>query len=160
MNGKTCLITGATSGIGEAAALALAEQGADIAILCRSPERGAATQKRIEEHVGRSCVQLFFADMAELAQVRRVSREIVESLDHIDVLLNNAGVTQLKRSETIDGYETTFAVNHLAPFLLTHELLPKILETQGELFVHARLWRFEARQYLVHLRARPTSRGA
>jgi NAD(P)-dependent dehydrogenase (short-subunit alcohol dehydrogenase family) len=136
MNGKTCLITGGTSGIGEAAALALAEQGADIAILCRSPERGAATQNRIEEHVGRSCVQLFFADMAELAQVRRVSREIVESLDQIDVLLNNAGVTQLKRSETVDGYETTFAVNHLAPFLLTHELLPKILETQGARIVN------------------------
>lgn len=136
MNGKTCLITGGTSGIGEAAALALAEKGADLAILCRSSARGAATKKRIEEHVGRDCVRLFFADMADLGQVRRVAREISQELERIDVLLNNAGVTMLKRSETVDGFETTFGVNHLAPFLLTHELLPKILETPGARIVN------------------------
>lgn len=136
MNGKTCLITGGTSGIGEAAALALAERGAELAILCRSPERGAETKERIEAQAGRACVQLFVADMASLDQVRRVSAEIMEQLPRIDVLLNNAGVTMLKRSETVDGFETTFAVNHLAPFLLTHELLPKILETRGARIVN------------------------
>jgi NAD(P)-dependent dehydrogenase (short-subunit alcohol dehydrogenase family) len=136
MNGKTCVITGGTSGIGEAAAIALAEQGADLALICRSPTRGEATKRTIEERSGRNCVQLFFADMERLADMRRVAAEINATLPKIDVLLNNAGVTMLHRSETPDGFETTFAVNHLAPFLLTHELLPKILETPGARIVN------------------------
>jgi NAD(P)-dependent dehydrogenase (short-subunit alcohol dehydrogenase family) len=136
MMGKTCVITGGTSGIGEAAAIALAEQGADLAILCRSEERGAATKARIEKHTGRECVRLFYADMERLSEVRRVATEILQSIDRIDVLLNNAGVTMLKRSETPDGHETTFGVNHLAPFLLTHDLLPRILETPGARIVN------------------------
>ena len=126
MNGKTCVITGGTSGIGEAAAIALAEQGADLALICRSPTRGEATKRTIEERSGRNCVQLFFADMERLADMRRVAAEINATLPKIDVLLNNAGVTMLNRSETPDGFETTFAVNHLAPFLLTrHDALVK-----------------------------------
>lgn len=74
--------------------------------------------------------------MERLADMRRVAAEMTEALPRIDVLLNNAGVTMLGRSETADGYETTFAVNHLAPFLLTHELLPKILETPGARIVN------------------------
>ena len=136
MNGKTCVITGGTSGIGEAAAIALAEQGADIALICRSRTRGEATKKNLENRTGRDCVKLFFADMERLADMRRVAAEINETLPRIDVLLNNAGVTMLRRSETPDGYETTFAVNHLAPFLLTHELLPKILESPGARIVN------------------------
>ncbi len=136
MNGKTCIITGGTSGIGEASAGALADQGADIALLCRSRSRGEATKKRIEERTGRDCVRLFFADMERLADMRRVAAEMKEALGRIDVLLNNAGVTMLGRSETSDGFETTFAVNHLAPFLLTHELLPTILETPGARIVN------------------------
>lgn len=136
MNGKTCVITGGTSGIGEAAAMALAQDGADLALLCRSKARGAATRKRIEERTGRSCVRLFYGDMSRLDDMRRVGAEINEALPRIDVLLNNAAVTMLGRSETPDGYETMFAVNHLAPFLLTHELLPKILETPGARIVN------------------------
>ncbi len=136
MNGKTCIITGGTSGIGEASAGALAERGAEIALLCRSRSRGEATKKRIEERTGRDCVRLFFADMERLADMRRVAAEMKEALGRIDVLLNNAGVTMLGRSETSDGFETTFAVNHLAPFLLTHELLPTILETPGARIVN------------------------
>lgn len=136
MNGKTCVITGGTSGIGEAAALALAEKGADLAILCRSKSRGEATREKIEAHTGRACVKLFLADMEHLEDMRRVAAEISDALPKIDVLLNNAGVTMLGRSETSDGFETTFAVNHLAPFLLTHELLPRILETPGARIVN------------------------
>lgn len=136
MNGKTCVITGGTSGIGEATAIALAGQGADIALLCRSQSRAELTKRKIEDKTQRECVRLFFADMERLADMRRVAAEINEALPHIDVLLNNAGVTMLRRSETHDGYETTFAVNHLAPFLLTHELLPKILETPGARIVN------------------------
>lgn len=136
MNGKTCVITGGTSGIGEATAIALAGQGADIALLCRSQSRAELTKRKIEDKTQRECVRLFFADMERLADMRRVAAEINEALPRIDVLLNNAGVTMLRRSETHDGYETTFAVNHLAPFLLTHELLPKILETPGARIVN------------------------
>jgi len=136
VNGKTCVITGGTSGIGEATAIALAGQGADIALLCRSQSRAELTKRKIEDKTQRECVRLFFADMERLADMRRVAAEINEALPHIDVLLNNAGVTMLRRSETHDGYETTFAVNHLAPFLLTHELLPKILETPGARIVN------------------------
>jgi len=128
MEGRTCIITGATSGIGEATALALAERGAQLALVCRSRSRGEATQQRIERAAGRACVRLFEADFERLDDVRRVSDELLRELDRIDVLLNNAGVTLLKRSETTDGHETTFAVNHLAPFLLTHRLLGRLLE--------------------------------
>jgi len=136
MNGKTCVITGGTSGIGEASALALAHQGAEIAILCRSKERGELTRKRIHQAAGRDCVRLFHADLERLEDVRRVAAELVRELDEIHVLLNNAAVTMLSRSETHDGHETTFGVNHLAPFLLTHELLPKILRTPGARIVN------------------------
>ena len=136
MNGKYCVVTGGTSGIGEAAAAALADQGAEIALICRSAERGESTKQRIELRTGRTCVRLFSADMERLDDMRRVAAEIRESLPRIDVLLNNAGVTMLRRSETPDGFETTFAVNHLAPFLLTHELLPSILESAGARIVN------------------------
>ncbi len=136
MTGKTCVITGGTSGIGEATALALAERGADLAIVCRSPERGEKTRALIKEQTGRDCVRLFIADMERLDDMRRVAAELIAALDKIDVLVNNAGVTMLKRSETPDGHETTFGVNHLAPFLLTHDLLPKVLETPGARIVN------------------------
>ncbi len=136
MRGKTCVITGGTSGIGEATAVALADLGADLALICRSEERGRATKERIEARVGRDCVRLFGADFERLDDVRRVSSEITTALDRIDVLLNNAGVTMLGRSETPDGLETTFGVNHLAPFLLTHRLLPRLLETPGARIVN------------------------
>jgi len=136
LTGKTCVITGATSGIGEASALALAQQGADLAIICRSAERGEATKARIEGETGRECVRLFSADMEQLDDVRRVAAELDAALDRIDVLLNNAAVTMLKREETPDGNEMTFGVNHLAPFLLTHDLLPRIAQTPGARIVN------------------------
>ncbi|MCR9097249.1 MAG: SDR family oxidoreductase [bacterium] len=136
MNGKTCIVTGGTSGIGEASALALAEQGADLAIVCRSEERGRATRDRIEAATGRDCVRLFYADLQRLDDVRRVAAELDSALGRIDVLLNNAAVTMLRREETADGHEMTFGVNHLAPFLLTHDLLPRIVETPGARIVN------------------------
>ena len=136
MKGKTCVITGGTSGIGEASALALAIKGADLALVCRSKERGEATKERIESETGRDCVQLFFADMERLRDIRRVAAELDAALDRIDVLLNNAAVTMLRREETADGNEMTFGVNHLAPFLLTHDLLPRIVETPGARIVN------------------------
>ena len=136
MREKSVVITGGTSGIGEAAALELARKGANLALICRSAKRGQDTKQRIESDVGRACVRLFEADFERLSEVRDVSKRLVSELDSIDVLLNNAGVTMLRREETGDGYETTFAVNHLAPFLLTNLLLPKILETPGARIVN------------------------
>lgn len=136
LEGKTCIVTGATSGIGESSAATLAARGAQVAIVCRSPERGEATKRRIETRLGRECVRVFLADFERLADVRRVAEELDRSLPAIDVLLNNAGVTMLRRSETPDGYETTFAVNHLAPFLLTNLLMPRLLERPGARIVN------------------------
>ncbi len=133
---RTCVITGGTSGIGEATAIALAERGADIALVCRSKERGEATRKRIAERSGRDTTRLFLGNMERLDDMRRVGAELSQALPRIDVLLNNAGVTMLRREETPDGFETTFGVNHLAPFVLTHALLPKILETPGARIVN------------------------
>ena len=136
MNGKTVVITGATSGIGESAAFELARRGADLALLCRSNARGEDTKARIEKEVGRPCVQLFRADFERLDDVREVATQLATALPKIDVLLNNAGVTMLRREETVDGFEKTFGVNHLAPFLLTQRLLPKILESPGARIVN------------------------
>jgi NAD(P)-dependent dehydrogenase (short-subunit alcohol dehydrogenase family) len=136
VQGKTAVITGATSGIGRSAAFELARQGADLALLCRSKSKGEQTQGQIESEVGRDCVRLFEADLESLDDVRRVAGQLNQELPKIDVLLNNAGVTLMRREETADGFEKTFAVNHLAPFLLTQSLLPKILETPGARIVN------------------------
>lgn len=136
LEGRTCIVTGATSGIGERSAAALAARGADVAIVCRSAERGEATREKIEAEAGRACVRLVLADFERLSDVRRAAEELSATLPRIDVLLNNAGVTMLSRSETPDGHETTFAVNHLAPFLLTNLLMPKLLATPGARIVN------------------------
>lgn len=130
MQGKTVVVTGATSGIGQAAALELARLGADVVILGRSADKAQATKTLIEAEVGRPCVRSFLADFERLQDVRRVALELLE-LPQIDVLLNNAGLILTQRELTVDGYEKTFAVNHLAPFLLTCTLLPKLLERPG-----------------------------
>lgn len=135
MHGLTVVVTGATSGIGQAAALELARRGADVAILGRSAEKVEASKAHIEAEVGRPCVRTFLADFERLDEVRRVAAELAE-LPRIDVLLNNAGVAVAKRELTPDGYEKTFAVNHLAPFLLTCLLLPRLLERPGARIVN------------------------
>ena len=135
MHGKTVVVTGATSGIGQAAALELARQGADLVLLGRSAERAKATSALIEAEVGRPCTRSFLADFARLEDVRRVAAEL-QALPRIDVLLNNAGLVLTQRELTVDGYEKTFAVNHLAPFLLTCLLLPKLLEQPGARIVN------------------------
>ncbi len=127
MNGKVVLITGGTSGIGKAAAVDLAGMGAEVVITGRSAERG---REAVEEIKGRSAsddVSLLLADLSVQAEVRRLAEEFRASHDRLDVLVNNAGVVNQKRSETADGIESTLALNHLAPFLLT-ELLMDLLK--------------------------------
>ncbi len=128
LDGRRCLVTGATSGIGRATAVGLAEAGARVAIVCRDPLRGEETLAEIKETTGSEAVELFRADLSSQAEVRQVAREILTRCPRIDVLVNNAGVVELSRRETVDGIESTWAVNHLAYFLLTNLLLGRIRE--------------------------------
>ena len=126
LTGKTCLVTGATSGIGEATAHSLAAAGARVGILCRNPAKGEETVATIHQATGNESLKLFCADLSSQDQIRRVAKEILEAFDQIHVLVNNAGIVNLEYSETEDGIETVFAVNHLAYFLLTNLLLERI----------------------------------
>src|SRR5215204_7316937 len=123
MGGKTVLITGGTSGIGKATAVALAAMGAHVVIVGRNPERGGAALEEIKAQGHGESVELMLADLAVQSEVRRLAEEFLERHDRLDVLVNNAGLVQSKRTETPDGIETTLATNHLAPFLLTNLLL-------------------------------------
>lgn len=128
MNGKVCIVTGATSGIGEVSARELARMGARVVLVCRSPEKARATTERIRNATGRD-VELVLADLSSQEQIRRAAKELLERCPRIDVLLNNAGITNLRREVTVDGLEAVFAVNHLGYFLLTNLLLDRICET-------------------------------
>ncbi len=123
MQGKTVLVTGANQGIGKATALALAHEGARVVLLARNPEKGRAAVAEIQAATGSRGVELIVADLASLAQVRRAASEFKTRFDRLDVLINNAGVVVPTRRQTEDGVEETFGINHLAPFLLTRELL-------------------------------------
>ncbi len=126
MEGKTCVVTGATSGIGRAAALELARQGARVVVVARDAGRGRETAGEIERTAGRGRAALLVADLASLSEVRRLASEIVGAAPRLDVLVNNAGAIHMERRLTADGHEATFAVNHLAGFLLTSLLLPHL----------------------------------
>jgi NAD(P)-dependent dehydrogenase (short-subunit alcohol dehydrogenase family) len=123
MEGEVVLITGGTSGIGRAAATALAAMGAEVVVTGRSRERGESAVEEIRDTSGNERVSLILADFAVQAEVRGLAEEFRERYDRLDVLVNNAGIIQSKRTETPDGIELTLAVNHLAPFLLTNLLL-------------------------------------
>jgi retinol dehydrogenase 12 len=124
MKGKVCVVTGATSGIGKAAAAALAGLGATVVLVGRDRGRTEATAAEIGS-VSASPPRAEVADLASLGQVRGLA-ERVAGLERIDVLINNAGLVLGERRITPDGFEHVFALNHLAPFLLTNLLLPKL----------------------------------
>lgn len=125
MQGQVCVVTGATSGIGKAAAAALAQQGAEVIVVGRDPGRAEATAAAIQAD-GAPPPKVEIADLARLDQVRALAGRLNQTLDRIDVLINNAGLVLNERQVTPDGYEHVFAVNHLAPFLLTNLLRPKL----------------------------------
>lgn len=123
MEHKTILVTGATDGIGKATALGLAKQGAHTIVVGRNQTKGEATIAEIKRVSGNAKVDLLVTDFASLAQVRQLATEINTRYARLDVLINNAGVFAGERSESAEGFELMFAVNHLAPFLLTNLLL-------------------------------------
>ncbi|MCU1518259.1 MAG: short-chain dehydrogenase [Pseudarthrobacter sp.] len=128
MKGRTVLITGATGGIGKATALGLAAMGADLAITGRERDRAETAAREIRASGG-GRVDVFVADLSSQAHVRRLAREVLGTLSRIDVLVNNVGGYWNTRHVTADGLEHTFALNHLAPFLLTNLLLDRLQES-------------------------------
>lgn len=127
MPARTIVITGASDGIGAAAARALAKADEAIVVVGRSAEK----TKAVADEIG---ADYFVSDFAELAQVRTLAAELKEKYPRIDVLANNAGGVMGKRELTIDGHEKTFQVNHLAPFLLTIELMDVLIASRARIF--------------------------
>lgn len=123
MAGRVCLVTGATSGIGEATATGLARLGADLLLVARDPARGRATVAELQAANDGARVELLVADLASQASIRGLAEEINRGQPRLDVLVNNAGGYWATRHTTVDGLELTFALNHLAYFLLTNLLL-------------------------------------
>lgn len=126
MGGKVCMVTGANSGIGKATALGLASLGATVVMVCRSQERGEAALAEIKQKSSNQRIFLLLADLASQAAIRKLAKDFNKQFSALHVLINNAGIIPRKRQVTVDGFETQFAVNHLAPFLLTNLLLDTI----------------------------------
>jgi len=128
MSGRTVVVTGATGGLGKATALGLAAMGAHVAITGRDRGRTEAAAGEIQS-VGGGQVDAFVADMSSQAEVRQLAAELLRDLPRIDVLVNNVGGYWDTRHVTAEGLEHTFAVNHLAPFLLTNLLLDRLRQS-------------------------------
>jgi retinol dehydrogenase-14 len=129
MRGRICLVTGATSGIGKATALGLARSGATLVLVTRDPQRGAAAVAEIKRQTGNEAVEFLTADLTSQQSIRRLADDFKSKYRQLHVLVNNAGGV-FPRTRTVDGLEKTFALNHLAYFLLT-ELLLDVLEASA-----------------------------
>ena len=123
MEGKVVLITGATSGIGQASALGLAKLGATVVLVARNREKGVAVREAIRAQSGNPSVEVLFADLSSQQAVRELAARFQQDYAHLHVLVNNAGGIFFRRETTVDGLELTFALDHLAYFLLTNLLL-------------------------------------
>jgi NAD(P)-dependent dehydrogenase (short-subunit alcohol dehydrogenase family) len=123
MTGRICIVTGSNSGIGKQTALALAKMGATIVMVVRNKIRGEKTLKEIISQTGNKDANLMISDLSSMNSIRNFTEEFKKTYSRLDVLINNAGAVFNKRQVTPEGFERTLAVNYLAPFLLTHELL-------------------------------------
>lgn len=123
MNGKVVLVTGATSGIGAATAAGLARAGAHVIVVGRDAARAKVAVEGIRRQTSSAAIDILIADLSSQADIRRLARAVYDGYPRLDVLVNNAGGLFTKRERTLDGFERTWALNHLSYFLLTLELL-------------------------------------
>lgn len=123
MNGKICMVTGATSGIGEVTARALAQRGATVIVVGRNPEKSATIVNQLKQRTGNPAVEFMLADLSSQKEIRQLVQQFKGQYQRLDVLVNNAGAWITRRQESVDGIEMTFALNHLGYFLLTNLLL-------------------------------------
>ena len=130
IKGKTCMITGANAGIGKETAKKIAALGAHVLMVCRNPEKGEKARKEIIKITNNQNVDLLICNLSSLKNVRRFSEDFLKTYSNLHVLINNAGVFRMKREVSEDGYELTFAVNYLAHYYLTLNLLP-LLKTSS-----------------------------
>jgi NAD(P)-dependent dehydrogenase (short-subunit alcohol dehydrogenase family) len=126
MTGKLCVVTGASSGIGKETAKGLAKLGANVVMVCRNRERGQQALSEIKKTGDDQKIELMLCDLSSQKSIREFASDFKKNHASLDVLINNAGVLNRYRSETVDGLEATFAVNHLGYFLLTNLLLDVI----------------------------------
>jgi NAD(P)-dependent dehydrogenase (short-subunit alcohol dehydrogenase family) len=131
--GRTVLVTGATSGLGEVAATRLARLGARVLLLARSAKKAESTRARVAAATGHDDLGVYVADLSDLCAVRDAGEEIVAAEPRLDVLIHNAGALLTERRETREGYESTFTTMVLAPVLLTDRLLPRLRASRGRI---------------------------
>ena len=129
MKDKVCIVTGSNSGIGKETALALADMGATVVMVVRNRELGEAALAEIIAETGSNNIDLMICDLSSMNTIRDFATAFKSKYDRLDVLINNAGAVISDRQITDDGFERTLAVNYLAPFLLTHELLPLLKDS-------------------------------
>ena len=173
MKGKTVVMTGGTSGIGEVAAEKLAQMGARIVLVARDTSRGEGTLARLRTRAPNLGHSVHYADLTRISEMKRVATEIAEAEPRIDVLINNAGAMFATRKLTEDGLEFTFALNHMAYFVVTQGLRERLVasaparvvstssaahqgaslefdDIDGELRRHESLCLFQALQHSLH----------
>lgn len=126
LNNKLCVVTGANSGIGKAAAMDFAGRGAYVVMICRNEKRAMKAREEIIDQTGNPGVEVVLADFAWQYEIREAASHITTKFEQVDLLVNNAGTITSRREETMSGLEKTFAVNHLGPFFLTNLLLDRL----------------------------------
>lgn len=136
MKDKIVLISGATAGIGLTTALELANQGAIVVGIGRNPEKIATTIAQLRKSTGNENIHFLKADLSSQAEIRLTAAAFIDRFDRLDVLVNNVGAMFFRRKESVDGFEMTWAVNHLGYFLLTEQLLPLIKQTPNARIVN------------------------
>lgn len=136
MTGKICIVTGANSGIGLETARSLAARGATVVLACRNQQKGEAALATLREATNNSALHLMLVDLADMASIRKMAAAFKQQFQQLDLLVNNAGALMPSRETSVDGYELTFATNHLAYFLLTHLLLDLLIATPASRVVN------------------------
>lgn len=136
MSGKVCVVTGANTGIGKATAEGLARLGATVVMVCREESTGRRALDDIQKRCDGAKLDLLQCDLGSFASIRGLPETFASRYDRLDVLINNAATLRTKHQKTVDGYEAQFAINHLAPFLLTNLMLERIKSTPSSRIVN------------------------